>query len=126
MLAGLLRLHRSLGWFQRAILLWMLGLTLGLGVMLWSAQTTQDRALERMRANVTRCFISPGRLDPARVGACAGQFDDPDTPGNDYLQVQQRSADATRRFERLSQESAADNERLAELENRLRKLETGG
>lgn len=104
------RLHATTNGFKKTLIAWTLILTLGTGYALWSIQAVQDRALERMRDDVTRCFLAPGRLKPAKVAECAAEFDDSQTPGNDYRQVQESSvrnlkvfADLQRRVARLEQ-----------------------
>jgi hypothetical protein len=91
--------HRGTDGFRRVLIAWTLLLTLGVGYTLWSAQRDTSRrfaergrvveqSLQQMRGDVTRCFLSPGRLRPAQVAECAAEFDDPETPANDYREVQ--------------------------------------
>ena len=92
------QLHRGTDMFKRTLIVWTLVLSLGTGYALWSAHSVFDRSLERMRGDVTRCFISPARLNQAQVGECNREFDDPQTKVNDYEQVQAQTRQTLKVF----------------------------
>ena len=85
------RLHHGTDPFKRLLIAWTVLLTLGTGFALWSGSHVLDRSLERMRGDVTRCFLSPERLRPHQVAECGREFDDPGTPQSDYEQVQSQT-----------------------------------
>jgi hypothetical protein len=116
----------ALNGFQKTIAAAVVVLAVGLGIMLTLAQVTQERALERARADVTRCFLSPGRLLPAQVRYCESRFDDPSTPGNDYQQVQADTARNLAAFRTLIGDVETDSQRLADLELKVQRIENGG
>lgn len=86
--------------------------------LLITGSIARNAATDQIARDVTTCFISPGRVEPATARACDTRF-----PG--YAEQQKRSVRNTRRFEELLRNAARDNERLADLEARVKRIETG-
>jgi hypothetical protein len=72
--------------------------------------------IDRENRDITRCFLGPGRLDPAQVTYCETRF-----PG--YGDLQRRSADASRKFDDLLKEIPRNRELIGELQERVTELE---
>lgn len=102
---------------HRKRLLQLIGWSLAvLAVVIAAAVVTFDATLKRENADITRCFLSAGRVQPADIPYCEQRF-----PG--YAEQQKRSAQTLAQFNELLKEIPRNRERIERLEDEVARLQ---